>query len=241
MLTVRFDTLGLKPGEAFLDAGAGFGRHAYEAARRGARVTALDWAADEVETMRAMFLAMIEQGEIAPESFGGVMRGDATRLPFPDATFDRIVTSEVLEHIQDDVSAIAEFERVLKPGGTLAVTVPTWYPEKINWMLSDEYHAPKSPGGHVRIYSATELKAKLRTAGLRVRGSHRAHALHSPYWWLKCAVGPRRDDHPLVSRYRRFLEWDIIEQPTVTRVAERVLSPVLGKSYIVYATKQVVS
>jgi len=241
MLTVRFDTLGLKPGEAFLDAGAGFGRHAYEAARRGARVTALDWAADEVETMRAMFLAMIEQGEIAPESFGGVMRGDATRLPFPDATFDRIVTSEVLEHIQDDVSAIAEFERVLKPGGTLAVTVPTWYPEKIDWMLSDEYHAPKSPGGHVRIYSATELKAKLRTAGLRVRGSHRAHALHSPYWWLKCAVGPRRDDHPLVSRYRRFLEWDIIEQPTVTRVAERVLSPVLGKSYIVYATKQVVS
>lgn len=239
MLTVRFDTLGLRPGEAFLDAGAGFGRHAYEAARRGARVTALDWAADEVETMRAMFLAMIEQGEIAVDSFTGVMRGDATRLPFPDGTFDRIVTSEVLEHIQDDVSAIAEFERVLKPGGTLAVTVPTWYPEKINWMLSDEYHAPKSPGGHVRIYSATELKAKLRTAGLRVRGSHRAHALHSPYWWLKCAVGPRRDDHPLVSRYRRFLEWDIIEQPSVTRVAERVLSPVLGKSYIVYATKQV--
>ena len=239
MLTVRFDTLGLRPGEAFLDAGAGFGRHAYEAARRGARVTALDWAADEVETMRAMFLAMIEQGEIAASSFTGVMRGDATRLPFPDATFDRIVTSEVLEHIQDDVSAIAEFERVLKPGGTLAVTVPTWYPEKINWMLSDEYHAPKSPGGHVRIYSATELKAKLRTAGLRVRGSHRAHALHSPYWWLKCAVGPRRDDHPLVARYRRFLEWDIIEQPTATRVAERVLSPVLGKSYIVYAVKQV--
>ncbi len=240
MLTVRFDTLGLRPGEAFLDAGAGFGRHAYEAARLGARVTALDWAADEVETMRAMFLAMIEQGEIAPGSFTGVMRGDATRLPFPDATFDRIVTSEVLEHIQDDVSAIAEFERVLKPGGTLAVTVPTWYPEKINWMLSDEYHAPKSPGGHVRIYSATELKAKLRTAGLRVRGSHRAHALHSPYWWLKCAVGPRRDDHPLVARYRRFLEWDIIEQPIATRVAERVLSPVLGKSYIVYAVKQVV-
>jgi hypothetical protein len=66
-----------------------------------------------------------------------------------------------------------------------------------------------------------------------------AHALHAPYWWLKCAVGPRRDDHPLVSSYRRFLEWDIIEQPSVTRVAERVLSPVLGKSYIVYATKQV--
>jgi SAM-dependent methyltransferase len=149
------------------------------------------------------------------------------------------VTSEVLEHIQNDVTAIAEFHRVLKPGGSLAVTVPTWFPEKINWMLSDEYYAPKSVGGHVRIYSATELKAKLRTAGLTVRGSHHAHALHSPYWWLKCAVGPRNEDHPLVTKYRKLLEWDIFENPPVMRVAEKVLSPVMGKSFIVYSTKPV--
>jgi hypothetical protein len=104
-------------------------------------------------------------------------------------------------------------------------------------MLSDEYHAPKSVGGHVRIYSATELKAKLRAAGLEVRGSHHAHALHSPYWWLKCAVGPTKNDHPLVAKYRKFLEWDIIEGPTSTRLAEKVLSPVLGKSFIVYSQK----
>ena len=90
-------------------------------------------------------------------------------------------------------------------------------------MLSDEYHAPQSVGGHVRIYSATELKAKLRAAGLALAGSHHAHALHSPYWWLKCAVGVTDDDHPLVRSYRRFLEWDIIRRPRSTRVAERVL------------------
>lgn len=239
MLTVRFDRLGLRPGQMFLDAGAGFGRHAYEAARRGATVYALDWGQDEVEATRAMFAAMIESHEIVPASFGGVLRGDATRLPFEDDTFDAIVTSEVLEHIQNDVDAIAEFHRVLKPGGTLAVTVPTWFPEKINWMLSDEYYAPKSPGGHVRIYSATELKAKLRTAGLTVRGSHHAHALHSPYWWLKCAVGPRNEDHPLVTKYRKLLEWDIFENPPVMRAAEKFLSPVMGKSFIVYSTKPV--
>ena len=181
---------------------------------------------------------MIHEHEIPAERFGGVLRGDVTRLPFEDNTFDCIVTSEVLEHIQNDVTAISEFHRVLKPGGTLAATVPTWFPEKINWMLSDEYHAPKSVGGHVRIYSATELKAKLRTAGFTIRDSHHAHALHSPYWWLKCAVGPRNDDHPLVVKYRKFLEWDIMEGPTATRVAERVLSPVLGKSFIIYSTKQ---
>ena len=143
----------------------------------------------------------------------------------------------MLEHIQADTDAIAELVRVLRPGGTFAATVPTWFPEKINWMLSDEYHAPKSVGGHVRIYSETELKAKMRTAGLTVLGSHHAHALHSPYWWLKCAVGPRRDDHPLVSRYRKLLEWEIINQPKGMALLERTLAPVMGKSLIVYGTK----
>ena len=140
--------------------------------------------------------------------------------------------------ICDDVAAIAEMIRVLKPRGRFAATVPAWLPETINWKLSDEYHAPKSVGGHVRIYAKTELRAKLRVAGLDVDGYHRAHALHSPYWWLKCAVGPHDDHHPAVARYRRFLEWDIIKQPTSTKVAETVLSPVLGKSSVHYGTKR---
>ena len=238
MLTVRFDTLGLVPGDLVLDAGAGFGRHAYEVARRGGRIVALDYADDEVRTTRATFGAMLEDGQIRSDSYVGALRGDATRLPFPDDTFDRVITSEVLEHIQDDVSAIAELVRVLRPGGSFACTVPSWWPEKINWKLSDEYHAPKAVGGHVRIYSQTELTAKLRAAGLDVRRSHRAHALHSPYWWLKCAVGPRRDDHRLVSTYRRFLEWDITRQPRSVKAVEKVLSPVMGKSLVIYATKR---
>jgi SAM-dependent methyltransferase len=238
MLTVRFDRLGLRSGDFFLDAGAGFGRHAFEAARRGASVVALDYADDEVIGTRATFGGMIAAGEIPADRYVAVLRGDATRLPFDDGVFDRVVTSEVLEHIQDDVGAIAELVRVLRPGGTLAVTVPTWWPEKVNWKLSSEYHAPSAPGGHVRIYSATELRAKLRDAGLELTGSHHAHALHSPYWWLKCAVGPRNDGHPLVRRYREFLEWDIERAPVVTRVADRVLNPVLGKSFVLYGVRR---
>ena len=237
MLTVRYDRLDLRPGDRLLDLGAGFGRHAFEAARHGARVVALDYAGDELVSVRNTFAAMYDAGEVPADRFQGVLRGDATMLPFADASFDHVIVSEVLEHIQHDVAAIAEITRILKPGGTLGATVPTWFPEKINWMLSDEYHAPKSVGGHVRIYTATELKAKLRSAGLTVTGQHHAHALHSPYWWLKCAVGPRNDDHALVSRYRKLLEWDIVKAPTVTRVADRVLNPVLGKSLVLYARK----
>jgi SAM-dependent methyltransferase len=238
LLTIRFDRLGVQPGDMVLDAGAGFGRHAFELARRGANVVALDYAADEVAATRGTFGAMVEAGEIPVQRYVAALQGDATRLPFDDASFDRVITSEVLEHIQDDVSAIGELVRVLRPGGTFACTVPTWYPEKINWLLSDEYHAPKSVGGHVRIYSATELKAKLRTAGLQVTGSHHAHALHSPYWWLRCAVGPRNEQHPLVTRYRKLLEWEIVRQPASMKVVERALAPVMGKSFIVYGTKR---
>lgn len=238
MLTIRFDQLGLRPGHRVLDVGSGFGRHVYECARRDARVVALDYAVDEVAQTRDTLAAMVEAGEITADKLIGVLRGDACRLPFPDASFDVVITSEVLEHVQDDVAAITEMVRVLKPGGRFAATVPAWLPEVVNWKLSDEYHAPKSVGGHVRIYTRTELRAKLRTAGLDVDGYHRAHALHSPYWWLKCAVGPRNDDHPAVVGYRRFLEWDIVEQPTSTRVVERLLSPVLGKSSVHYGTKR---
>jgi SAM-dependent methyltransferase len=237
VLTIRFDRLGVQAGDLVLDAGAGFGRHAFQLARLGADVVALDYAADEVVATRSVFGAMAEAGEIDEKRFVGALQGDATRLSFADGSFDRVITSEVLEHIQADTDAIAELVRVLRPGGTFAATVPSWFPEKVNWMLSDEYHAPKSDGGHVRIYSATELKAKLRTAGLEVTGSHHAHALHSPYWWLKCAVGPRRTDHRAVNAYQRMLEWEIVRQPASMRMVERALAPVLGKSYVVYGRK----
>ena len=237
MLTVQFNRLAITRDTLFLDAGAGFGRHAFEAARRGARVVALDYADAETTATRATFAAMAFAGEINGDRLVGVLRGDATRLPFRDGAFDCIITSEVLEHIHNDTQALSELARVLRPGGTLAATVPSWFPEKINWLLSDEYHAPFVQGGHLRIYAATELKRKIRDAGLALRGTHRAHGLHSPYWWLRCAVGPAREDNKFVNAYKKFLEWDITSAPLVTRLLDKALSPVLGKSYVVYSDK----
>lgn len=237
MLTVQFDRLAITRDTLFLDAGAGFGRHAFEAARRGARVVALDYADAETTATRAMFAAMAFAGEINGDRLVGVLRGDATRLPFRDGAFDCIITSEVLEHIHNDTQALSELARVLRPGGTLAATVPSWFPEKINWLLSDEYHAPFVQGGHLRIYAATELKRKIRDAGLAPHGTHRAHGLHSPYWWLRCAVGPAREDNRFVNAYKKFLEWDITSAPLMTRILDKALSPVLGKSYVVYSDK----
>lgn len=227
MLTVDFDRLGLRRGDRVLDLGCGAGRHAFACVERGARVVAVDADDTEVKGVAAMFSAMGGDGV--------ALCGDALRLPFGDATFDRVVAAEVLEHIPPDTAAIAELVRVLRPGGTIAVTVPRWGPELVNWALSDEYHGVE--GGHVRIYRRRVLEGRLRAAGLRLTGHHHAHALHSPYWWLKCAVGVRNDSHPLVRAYHRVLVWDITSKPLVTRVAERVLNPVLGKSVVLYGVK----
>ena len=237
MLTVRYDRLGLRPGDRLLDLGCGAGRHAFEAARRGATVTAADLDLTELKDVHQLFEAMEDDGELAEGGSGSAVAGDALRLPFPTGAFDRVIASEVMEHIPDDAGAAAELARVLRPGGTIAVTVPAWLPERVCWALSDEYHAPHVPGGHVRIYTQAQLRRRLREAGLRPAGAHRAHALHSPYWWLKCAVGVADDDHPLVRAWHRLLVWDITDRPAVTRAAEAVLSPALGKSVVVYATK----
>jgi SAM-dependent methyltransferase len=237
MLTVRYALLGLEPGDLLLDLGCGFGRHAYEAAKRGARVVAFDYADNELKEVRNTFGAMAEAGEVGPASLAGAVQGDGTRLPFADGTFDRVIASEVLEHIPDDQAALDELARVLRPGGTMAVTVPAWLPEKVCWALSDEYQAPFVEGGHVRIYRASGMRTRMRAAGLEPRSSHRAHALHAPYWWLRCAVGPTNDDHRAVAAYRKVLEWDIMKAPKATRWTEQVLNPVLGKSLVVYARK----
>jgi SAM-dependent methyltransferase len=237
VLTVRYDRLGLQAGDRLLDLGCGAGRHAFEAARRGAAVTAADLDLAELKDVHQLFDAMGSAGELTAGGSGSAVGGDALRLPFADGTFDRIIASEVMEHIPDDAAAAAELARVLRPGGTIAVTVPAWFPEQVCWAITDEYHAPHVPGGHVRIYTESVLRRRLRDAGLRPGTAHRAHALHSPYWWLKCAVGTTNDDHPLVRAWHRLLVWDITERPLVTRVAEGILSPVLGKSLVVYATK----
>ncbi|MGQ0825245.1 MAG: class I SAM-dependent methyltransferase [Actinomycetota bacterium] len=235
MLTVDFDRLGLARGEHLLDLGAGGGRHAFAAMRRGARVTALDYSAADLKDAVAIAGAMIVADEVTDAVWAGAVNGDALDLPFSDETFDRVVVSEVLEHIWDDERALVEIVRVLRSGGRVAATVPTRWPERVSWALNRAYH--DTPGGHVRIYRQGDLERKLERAGCFLRGSHHAHAFHSPYWWLKCAYGLENTDVMPVRGYHDFLCYLIEHDPAWARHLERALNPVLGKSVVVYGEK----
>jgi SAM-dependent methyltransferase len=235
VLTVDFSRLSITPGDRVLDLGAGGGRHAFECYRRGARVVAVDLNAGDLRDAHNMFGAMAAAGEARPPASAAAVRGNAYHLPFADASFDVVIAAEILEHIPDDRTAISEAVRVLRPGGRLAVTVPRWWPERICWALSDAYHQVE--GGHVRIYRRQELSTRLRSAGLVEVGSHHAHALHSPYWWLKCLLGTDSDKKLPVRLYHKMLVHDIMRGPWWTRRTEQVLNPVLGKSLVIYLVK----
>ncbi len=245
MLTVDFDRLGLRPGDRVLDMGCGAGRHAFEVYRRGGDVVAFDMDADELAGVLELFGAMKEAGEVPEGAEADIKQGDALQLPFADGEFDRIVAAEVLEHIHADVDAIKELVRVLRPGGTMAISVPRWLPEVINWKLSDDYH--NAEGGHIRIYTDHELIDKVTKAGrfndgtpgdaMEYVGKDYAHGLHAPYWWIKCAVGVNNDDHPLAKAYHKLLVWEIMKQPKTLQLAGKVLDPMIGKSMVLYFRK----
>ena len=242
MLTVEVERLRLTPGTRLLDVGCGGGRH-IRASRHlpGVRAVAVDLGAKEVEETRASLelldkLPAADGGSIAEAGPWGVTRGSVYELPFADASFDCIIISEVLEHLHREHDALRELSRVLKPGGMLAVSVPRTIPEAVCWALSPQYR--NSPGGHLRIYLRSQLHGLIESHGYRITGSHSAHGLHSPYWWLRCALGMDNEQIFPVALYHRFLMWDLLHRPALTRWMDAALSPLIGKSMVVYAEKQ---
>lgn len=235
MLTARLEKLGLKPGAWVLDLGCGEGRHVHGLhVLGGINVVGLDRDGPSLVKAREG-LAMLP----AATATTGFVEGDAYRTPYADATFDAVICSEVLEHLEDYHAALAEIARVLKPGGVFVATVPRAWPERICWALaSGPGGYGDQPGGHLRIFDERELAADIAKGGFDKTGRHHAHGLHAPYWWLKCAFWDRRDDHPLVKLYHRFLVWDLMERPWLTRALDAVASPVMGKSVALYFRKR---
>jgi SAM-dependent methyltransferase len=137
------------PAGRVLNAGAGAGSLTASLLARGYRVTSVDMSEPFLERLRAVTARHGGEGS-------EVLWADLTALPFEDASFDGIVCGEVLEHIPDDVAALRELRRVLRPGGVLVATVPA-NPWLYDWF--DKWV------GHLRRYSPEGMAARLREAG----------------------------------------------------------------------------
>jgi SAM-dependent methyltransferase len=231
LLTVDLERLDVRRGDLVLDAGCGEGRHCFGCLERGARVIGLDL---DFDSLRLAAKRLRERaGELG--SLGEMGQGDAFHLPYRDGTFDRIICSEVMEHVHDYRGAARELARVTKPGGKLAITIPTTTSENIYLRLGDEYF--ESPGGHIRIFKPRQLAEGLAAAGLATVGVGFAHGFHTPYWVLRSIMHlPDADDSRLVRLYRKFLI-QITGSRVMDWLEKNVLNFICPKSLILYAEK----
>ncbi len=228
--TIDFDKMRLKDNETLLDLGCGEGRHAISAYMvRNLDAVGIDLSINDLQTTLERFQQFVEPENERKSLVISV--GNAEQLPFDDATFDKIICSEVLEHIPSYQNVLAEINRILKIGGIAAISVPRYFPEWVCWQLSDAYHEVE--GGHVRIFNAGSLRNDIESRGFVCYDKHHAHSLHVPYWWLKCLFW-RQAGEPEA----KIVEWyHLMQQPLITRVLDWLLNPIMGKSVVMYFVK----
>ena len=234
MQTVDFKHIELSDGDKLLDLGCGEGRHVIAAyLEKNIQAVGVDLGFNDLKTTANKFSEFC-QSENADKSFG-LSVANALSLPFEDNTFDVIICSEVLEHIPDYESVLTEIERILVPGGTFIASVPRAWPERICWYFSSAYHQVE--GGHLRIFDASQLRSQIEARGFYHYHRHWAHALHSPFWWLKCMFWDSQEESLLIKLYHKLLVWDLMQRPWLTRSLEALLNPIMGKSIVMYFNK----
>jgi ubiquinone/menaquinone biosynthesis C-methylase UbiE len=232
MLTVDFDKLAVQKDNLVLDAGCGFGRHSMEFLSRGADVVSMDLDIESLRKTRFSMAELKKNGNLSPSFIANV--GDALQLPFRDDTFDRIICSEVMEHVNDDNRACEELARVLKKGGRIAITVPTTFSELGYFLLTHEYFT--SPGGHVRIYLPSQLAKIMRNNGLEIYGVGFKHSFHTFWWIIRSVVGLHNAEHPITKAYHKFLHLGLFS-PFMRKI-ELFFNWFFPKSLVLYGWKK---
>lgn len=164
----------------------------------------------------------------AEKGLGRVSKGDVCAIPFADASFDLVLATDIVEHVDDDRQAMAEIRRIVKPGGNVLVTVPA-FPSL--WGLQDEV------SHHKRRYRSRQVAALVRAAGLEIRRSfHFNYLLFLPIFLARSIIRRTRAalrseneiNSPLLNRLLGWVfRFDVATAP--------FLKPPFGVSFLVLA------
>jgi len=226
--------LDIKEGDLILDCGCGEGFYTMlirELYGDSCTVVSMDLDLPLMQKARAWL------GEAAVSRF---VKADVTRLPFRDGLFDKIIFSEVLEHVPDDGRALLEIRRVMKHAGAVALTVPNhnypllWDPfNKIREACGLGHFSAGSGfwGGlwamHLRLYYRNDLDAIVRRAGFNVDAADMITHYCLPFNHLILFIGKRIGNIvPLpaaVSKSMEKFEWQEEQKGFFPSLIRRIL------------------
>ena len=230
---VDMDLLDLRAGHSIIDVGCGDGYLLRKAAHRAS----LAVGADLVE---ARLRASLD-GPPGSRRHGGppieLAVADGQRLPFADASFDRIICTETLEHVADAQLALREMARVLKPGGRVAVSVPHFLSEAVLYRLIRGYF--EFAGGHKGMITARALARALAREGLRPYAGYQRDSVEAAYWIALSLLSrpPRRFDGVLAAVERWRTRTRAEPYSRLYHALDQLGNRLLPKSLVVYALK----
>jgi SAM-dependent methyltransferase len=217
-----------------IDLGCGTGRHVLELSKVPSNIIGADISKDDIRAGRYLLEIMRRRGEVKARVHWLQTAGE--RLPFKDASFDRVICTETLEHVDDDAVLACELARVLKPGGILAVSVPDEYSEKLFWKLSKNYRT--HVGGHVRIYRRGDVVRLLHRAGLEPYAVRYRHSLETLYWLSHVAFwSDWGKQGPITRAFRNLLDSQRARESSIVTAIDDVGNRILPKSIVVYSRK----
>jgi ubiquinone/menaquinone biosynthesis C-methylase UbiE len=231
--TVDMALLDVREGLAVLDVGCGAGYLLGKAAGRASLAVGVDLDQDRLRAARDGLL----HEERPSRGLIEFAVADGQRLPFGDASFDRIICTETLEHVSDAQLTLCELARVLRPGGRLAVSVPNFASEAILYRLIKDYF--RFPGGHRRIFSPQALHRALARAGLQPYATCLRDSLEAAYWILFSLLSrpPRRFTGMLTGLERWRARTRGQPYSRFYHAVDEVGNRLLPKSVVVYALK----
>ena len=166
----------------------------------------------------------------AQKALPPVRKGDVCALPFGDNSFDLVLATDIIEHVDDDQQAIREIQRVLKPGGHVLITVPTF---AALWGLQDV------KAHHKRRYRMARLLDVVRGGNMEtVRSYYFNFILFVPIWLARRIIDLIRVDldsevQVNSSSINRLLSWIF----TVDLALAPVLRVPFGVSALVVAKR----
>lgn len=218
--------------DTLLDVGCGDGGNVHFCGMRGAKIIIADIDAGKVDATRQL-LSDTPAREVECHVT------DCNPLPIADATATRVVSTEVIEHVDDPAQFLAELVRVGKPGAMYLLSVPHPSSEELQKDIAAPEYFQKP--NHIRIISEEQFKAMVTEAGLEIV-SHTQYGFYWSMWMLlfwEAKVDFSNPDHPLLDHWAET--WQaVLDSPRGAQI-KQALDAVVAKSQVIIARKPAAS